>query len=198
MRSNIFANIENKFAFASEEEIIETALSSMGELIGELSSFDDKIKFYIVILGAKLGVAGDGKINDKEKMLIDTVLDQIWNGDKEEIYKLVGEALEDSDYGFVENLIQLGNSVAMPLLYYILSFAYIDGVFEDDVAEKLDSLFGMTLMMDFFDSDMEEIPTQKNKLTGFEAEIVAWFQSDDRLRSLKKIQTHFFNNFKTY
>lgn len=197
MRSNMFANIENKFEFATEEEIVNTALGSLGELIGELTSFDDGVKFSIAILGAKLGVAGAGVINSKERMLIDEVFGRIWNGSMDEIYDLVSGTIEESDYNLVQMLTQLGNPVAMPFLHYILSFAYIDEVFEDDVAEKLDGLFGMNLMADFFASDMEEVPAPRIKLTGLEAEIVEWFQADDQLRPLREIQAHFSHKTKT-
>lgn len=191
MRSNMFANIENKFQGASEDEIIGTALASLNDMISELSSFDGKAKFIIAIIGAKLGVSGDGEINDKEKMLLNTVFENIWNGPMDDIYKLVDSPIEEKDYELVQQLTQLGNDVVMPFLYYILSFAYIDGVFEDNVAEKLDGLFGMNLLADFFESGLEEVPAPGIKLTGLEAEIAEWFQSDDELRKFEDIQSHF-------
>lgn len=196
IRSNLFANIENKFEFADKEEITATAFSSLGEIIEALEGkdgFGDKFLFAIMILGAKLGVAGDGIINDQEKELIEEVFGRIWNGSIDEIYELIGTEIEDSDYTLVEVLTQLGNVVAMPFLNYVLSFAYIDGEIEDDVAERLDNLFGMNLMVDFFQSGLEEVPTPKIriKFSEFEVEIVKWFQSDDQVRPFDDIAAHF-------
>ena len=196
MRSNMFANIENKFEFASKEEIIATALDSLSDLLSALYSFNDQTKFGLMVMGAKFGVAGDGKINDAEKELIDDVFGRVWNGSMEDIYQLVGAPIEENDYNMVQMLTQMGNHVAMPFLHYILSFAYIDEVFEDDVAGKLDGLFGMNLMVEFFNSDLEEVPAPKIKLVGLEAEIVSWFQSDDQLRPLRDIQAHFSHKSK--
>ena len=191
MRNNLFANMENKFEFATEEEITETALSSLSELVGEISYMNDQTKFGIAVLGAKLGVSGDGMANEKEKRLVDEVFGRIWNGPMELIYEMVRTAPDDSDYDLIKKLTQLGNSVAIPFLHFILSFAYIDGVFEDDIAEKLDSLFGMNLMAAFIDSGLESVPSPRVKLSGLEAEIVEWFRTDDQLRPLADIQAHF-------
>ena len=197
MRSNMFANIENKFEFASKEEIEATAISSLAELIGALDSFDDQTKMGMMVIGAKLGVFGDGVIRAEERELIDYVFGQVYHGSMDTIYGLVGAPIEENDYNIVQMLTQMGNQVAMPFLHYILSFAYIDGEFEDHVAEKLDGLFGMNLMVDFFNSDLEEVPAPRVKLTGLEAEIVEWFQADDQLRPLRDIQAHFAHRSKS-
>ncbi len=191
MRSNMFANIENKFEFAEKDEIVGTALNSLGELFEAMDSMEDQVKFGVMVLGAKLGVAGDGVLNQPEKELIDEVFGRIWNGSMDDIYQMVGADIEDSDYNMVEMLTKLGNPVAMPFLYYTLSFAYIDGTIEDDVAERLDGLFGMNLLADFIQSGQEEVPAPKIRLTGLEAEIVSWFKEDDTLHPLKEIQSHF-------
>ena len=195
-RSNMFANIENKFEFAEKEVIVATALSSLGELFEAIDQMEDQVKFGIMVIGAKLGVAGDGVLNSQEKELIDEVFGRIWNGSMEEIYDMVGADIQESDYDLVQNITQLGNPVAMPFLYYTLSFAYIDGEIEDDVAERLDGLFGMNLLVDFMQSGEEEVPAPKIRLTGLEAEIVSWFQEDDTLHPLKDIQAHFSSKSK--
>ena len=38
-------------------------------------------------------------------------------------------------------LSQIGNEVAMPLLYYILSLGYADEMLEENIALELDSIF---------------------------------------------------------
>lgn len=194
MRSNMFANLENKFEFAGKEVIEATAVQSLAELVEELrETFNTEAIFGIMIVMARLGVAGDGVLNQAEKDLIDEVFGRMYKGSMDEIYNAIGTTIPDSDYEMIGMIAKMGNQIAMPLLHCILSFAYIDQVMEDHVAEKLDSLFGMNLMMEFFNSDLEEVPRPKIRLTGQEAEIVEWFKSDDQLRSLADIQKRFPN-----
>ncbi|MBR3818136.1 MAG: hypothetical protein IKJ41_03215 [Clostridia bacterium] len=197
MRSNMFATVENKFKSATEDEIIEIALSSSSDVLSQMENFNDNTKFGTILVGTKLGVAGDGTINSKEKMLIDEVFGKIWNGPMEQIYDIVSEAIGDGDYDIVQNIVQLSNQIAIPFLHYILSFAYIDETFEDEVAEKLDNLFGMNLMVDFFMGDTEEVPAPKIKPAGLDAEIAQWFQDDNTLKGLNDIQAHFSHKSKT-
>lgn len=198
-RSNMFANHENKFEFASKEELIATALGSAQELFEQLDGADDggQMAFMLLIIGTKLGVAGDGVINSDEKALIDEVFGRIWNGNMSDVYDMIGTEISDDDYDMVSKITQLGNHIAMPFLYYIFSFAYIDGEFEDEVAEKLDGLFGMNFLVDFMQSGMEEVPAPSVRLTDFEAEIVEWFQEEDTLIPLKDIVAHFPGKTKT-
>ena len=196
-RSNMFANIENKFEFLEKSKITKIALGALGEFMEALEEKDNQVIFGIMILGAKLGVAGDGILNRQEKELIDAVFGRFWNGSMDEIYEMVNVEIEEKDYNMVEMLTQLGNSFSIPFLYYILSFAYIDGVIEDDVAERLDRLFGMTLLTDFIQSDEKEVTTtRKVQLTDLEAEIVHWFQEEDTGYPLKNIQAHFSDRSK--
>ena len=191
-RSNMFANIENRFEFADKETITATAINSLRHMFDEMEDeFEDNIKFGTMVLGAKLGVAGDGVINAQEKELINEVFSKVWNGSMDDIYNMLGSDIEDNEYNMVRKLTQLGNDIAMPFLYFVLSFAYIDGEIEDDVAERLDGLFGMNLLADFIQSGQEVVPAPKIRLTGLEADIVKWFQSDDQARPLNDIVAHF-------
>jgi hypothetical protein len=112
MRSIFFAYLENEFELAEEEDIVATAVAAIEELVGELSSFDDKTKFAIAVTGAKLGVSGGGGINAKEKMLIDTVFGQFWQGSMEQVY----EQKMSVNFGIVsEYTIREGNA-SSPLM----------------------------------------------------------------------------------
>lgn len=194
----MFANLENKFEFAGKEVIEATAVQSLAELVEELrETFNAEAIFGIMIVMARLGVAGDGVLNQAEKDLIDEVFGRVYKGSMDEIYNAIGTTIPDSDYEMIGMIAKMGNQIAMPLLHCILSFAYIDQVMEDHVAEKLDSLFGMNLMMEFFNSDLEEVPRPKIRLTGQESEIVEWFKSDDQLRPLADIQKRFPNKSRT-
>lgn len=196
MRSKFFAYLENEFELAEEEDIVATAIATIEELVGKLPSFDDKTKFAIAVTGAKLGVSGDGQINAREKLLIDTVFGQFWKGSIEQVYELLGATIAESDYELVKSVIQMGDEAAFQLLRWILSFAYIDEVFEDEVANKLDGLFGMTLMRIFFASGMRDVPPRRVKVTPLESEIVKWFRSHDKLIPLEDIQAHFSDSSK--
>ena len=192
MRSNMFANIENKFEFAAKDVIKSTAIQSFAELIAGLQGvLNTEAIFGMMVVIARLGVSGDGVLNQAEKDLIDEVFGRIYKGSMEQVYAAIGTTIPDTDYEMIGNLAKMGNHIAMPLLHCILSFAYIDQVMEDHVAERLDGLFGMNLMMEFFNSDLEEVPRPAIRLTGPEAEIVEWFKSDDQFRPLADIQKHF-------
>lgn len=98
-------------------------------------------------------MAGDGIINAQEKELIDEVFGRICESPMEQIYDMVGAEIEESDYSVVESFIKIGNIVAISFLYYVLSFAYIDGIIEDNVDERLDNLFGINLLAAFLQND---------------------------------------------
>ncbi len=196
MRSKFFVYLENEFELAEAEDIVATAIAAIEELVGTLPSFDDKTKFAIAVTGAKLGVSGDGQINAKEKMLIDTVFGQFWKGSMEQVYELLGAAIAESDYELVKSVIQMGDRAVFQLLRWILRFAYIDEVLEDEIANKLDGLFGMPLMRIFFASGMKDVPPRRVKVTPLEAEIVKWFQTHDKLVPLLDIRIHFSDSSK--
>lgn len=120
MRSKFFACLENEFELAEEEDIVATAVAAIEELMGVLPSFDDKTKFAIAVTGAKLGVSGDGRINAREKLLIDTVFGQFWKGSMEQVYESLGAAIAESDYELVKSVIQMGDEAAFQLLRWIL------------------------------------------------------------------------------
>lgn len=200
-RGNWFANYEEMFKGLSKEEIAVLAIDFRNEVVQFLqgTNFPNVVISRILLSATAIGVMGDDVLNDAEKEMIDVVLGSVWDGDIEEINRMIREGrLSDRDYELIESVIQLGNAVAMPLFCLILSFAYADGVFEDEVAERLERIFGMNLIADFLQSGLEEVPpvSHKVELTGFEAEIVQWLQSNDELEPpciapLKKFVEHF-------
>jgi hypothetical protein len=195
----MFANLENQFKHASKEELVSTAVGSALELHKALDNGDNggKTAFMFLIIGTRIGVSGDGVINSDEKALIEEVFGKLWQGDMSTIYDMIGTKSSEGDYEIVSDIVKLGNHIAMPFLRYILSFAYIDGVLEDEVAEKLDSLFGVNFLADFTLSGSAEVPTPKVDLTDFEAELVGWFQKDGGLKPLKDIVAQFPGKTKT-
>lgn len=163
----------------------------MKDMFDAMDAFSADAQINVALIGVKLGTCGDGMLNEQEKMLIREIFGASVNIPMEQFYESLEGEITDELYNAARMLTQLGNNVAMPFLHYVLSFAYIDGVFEDEVAEELDGIFGMNLMMDFFSSDLEEVPRPKIRLTSQEAEIVSWFKSDDQLRPLADVQKRF-------
>lgn len=195
-RGNLFANIEDKFRSADKEKIFKVALASIRDFFDAfeaIEQLEDNYKFGTMVVGARIGVAGGGRLNSQEKELIDEIFGRVWKGSMEEVYEMVGANIRDDDYEMVKGITMSGNAVAMPYLYYILSFAYIDGKIEDGIAERLESLFSSNLLAGFFQSGMEEVTAQKIGLSGLEGEIVRWYKEDDKLRPLNEIQEHFSN-----
>ena len=188
-RSNLFAIFENKFEFSDTEEISDLTLQAFAELVNELKEkLNENALFSVLLIGAKLGVANDsGELNDKEKALVDHTFGKIVTTNIEQVYSLIGEGLDGSEYGFVENLTRLGNDIALPFLHLILGFAYIDGEVNDEVLDKLDGLFGMNLVTMFFQSGMEEVPAPRVKLSDVEAKIVKTLKSTEEMMTLEQI-----------
>lgn len=190
-RSNLFANVENVFEFAEKDIIEKIAITALKELAEALDPAGAEVQFAYTILGAKLGVAGDGVLNAQEKALIDKVFGIIWKKPIEEIYEMVEGPINESDYDAVKLLAGFGNHVAKPFLYYTLSFAYIDGKIEDDVASRLDEIYGLNLLADFMQSGQENVPAPKVRLTGLEAEIVCWLREEDEMYTMQDIKENF-------
>lgn len=117
---------------------------------------DDRILISILFLGAKLGCAGDGKLSQEEKNIADQVFGKVLsNPEMSGIYGNISSAITDADYNLVSIITKMGNSIAMPFLKCVFCFAYIDGKFEDEVAEKLDGMFGEVLLRDYFEQTAE-------------------------------------------
>lgn len=114
----------------------------------------------------------------------------------EQVYELLHAAIAESDYELVKSVIQMGDEAAFQLLRWTLSFAYIDEVFEDEIAYKLDGLFGMPLMRIFFASGMRDVPPRRAKVTPLESEIVKWFRFHDKLIPLEDIRAPFLDSSK--
>lgn len=188
-RNKLFAQIESKFQSASEEELRKVALHSMANLLGALQMLDDQTRNAVLITAIRLGVAGDGILNDPEKRLIDAVFEGTYPGPMEDIYANIGTEIGETDYTFVWRLAQASPDISLPLLTFILSFAYVDGVFEEDVAERLDDIYNVSVFTD--PADREEAPDPESELTGLDAAIAAWFRENDRLHPFDEITARF-------
>lgn len=162
-RSEQFGDLENQFKLASKEELVEIATTSARKIIEAFSDGDqgEQISLMLLVFGAKLGLVGDGVINEQERELVNQVFEPLADGDLSSVYDMIGNEIEESDYELVRVLTEMGNEVVMPFLSFILSFAYIDRVLEDEVAKRLDVLFGLHLLVDSMQNEKEEVPVEE-------------------------------------
>lgn len=149
-RSNFFAEIENEFKTATKEIIHVIALVSTTEIVRALSDIDGNTVVMMLLLGAKTGIDGDGFINDDEKELVRVVFENSFTGDLSMLYESLSRAVDEKDFKSLYTITRFGHKFAMSFLRYILSFAYIDGEIKEETAKKLDSIFGESLLFDFF------------------------------------------------
>ena len=175
-RSMVFRNLEKEFQFASKEALVDMALESVVELSDGCNEagFGADIFKNFLLLGAKMSVARQGALNNDEKYIIDEVFGKLFPGGLDTIYEIVNEESGESDYEMLERIAEVGEAVAMPLLYLILAFAYIDGTIEDDFAERLDRIYNLTM-----------------HLTELESDVVEWFEAYDGLHTLVEIVARF-------
>lgn len=158
-RSNFFATVEEAYARCTQEQLEYEALNVATTIVKEVfakMSNANQILVPILFLGAKLACAGDGELSQEEKNLADKVFGKVLsNPEMSGIYNSISAAITDEDYNLVSIITQMGHGIAMPFLKYIFCFAYIDGKFEDEVAKKLDGLFGQVLLREYFNQTGE-------------------------------------------
>ena len=187
MRSNMFELIASEVKNKTEEEITQRALESMRTMYTMYENPEDSSLFSMMYLCAKIGMAGDSTINAKEKELVNNTLCTICNISAEELYTSIKHNPTDKDYKLLELITKMENEFALAALRLIMAFAYIDNKFEEDVAEKVDGLFGMNLLKCFFDSGMEEVPVPTIELKGLEATIFKYFDKEVPLETFEQI-----------
>ena len=161
-RSNMFANIENEIKKLNKDDLINYSKEFLKDLIEPFTN-NSKLFTLIVFQGMRFGLMGDGKINDVEKEFLKkwfiTVLKVPYDEEAEHNTSI---PIDEEDYKILEQTLStVGKRYptwGITYLKFILVFAYCDGVFEEDVAKRLDGIFGMTLLVDFFASGMSEVP----------------------------------------
>lgn len=153
-KGNFFASILEEFASADDNVIRNTAESSMVEFIQASAMTDGTRIFQALIIAANIGLGGVKSLTAKQKRFADFIFSKIYTGEMDTIYDKITNDIPESYYQLLELFCNLGKKeVGMPLLYYILSFAYIDGELDPDVASRLEQIFGMVLLFQFFEQD---------------------------------------------
>lgn len=122
-RGNIFANLENKYQFATESQIMDMAFNALVRAISA-DGLEDTIRTGIMLIGARVGFDENGSLNEKEKKLVRNVIGKVYSADLEEdIFPVVAQMVTENDYTVLEMLNKLGPAVALPTLEYILACA---------------------------------------------------------------------------
>ena len=188
-RGNIFANLENKYQFATESQIMDMAFNALVRAISA-DGLEDTIRTGIMLIGARVGFDENGSLNEKEKKLVRNVIGKVYSADLEEdIFPVVAQMVTENDYTVLEMLNKLGPAVALPTLEYILACAYVDGYINDSTASRLESIFGIALMAGFFASGLESVPApiRQVALTSLEKRIINAFKRDNSLATIDDV-----------
>ena len=129
-RGNMFANIENKFKFATEAEIREMTMESATEFLNNfmcVSDTDDEGAIAetvvgILVIGAVIGTMQAGNLTTKRKSLIDYVLGNLFRSvDMDWVYENVDNGIMESQYDVINRIASFGNVVAIPLFHLYMS-----------------------------------------------------------------------------
>lgn len=193
-RGNIFANFEHHFEFGTQQEIEQLTVDAADELTQELlntGGISGEAIYVLLIMGAQIGTMADGVLSEKEKHLIKSVFDTLYDDiDINSVYADI-ENYGDIEYDTLTMIVQLGNSVAIPLLGYILGMTYIDGKLRDDIGQELENIFSMNLLQFFIESGQEEVPAPQVRLTETEGEIVKFIEESHTMMKAKDLRAHF-------
>ncbi len=194
-QGKLFANVENKFigeSFETIEVLTREALIRFFEPFRN-SNIDANMLLTVDLVAAKIGAAGDGKLHNNEKALLENLLDSDELGlPVNEYLGILQQPITSSDYELINKIIEIGDaSVATALLDISLGFAFIDGEIEADVEKELERIYTPYLMQEFFNSDMESVPDPVRKLRGLEGEIATALEEDENLCFAKDIYQRF-------
>lgn len=155
-RGNFFANLEREFREADPDQLVILCQEAMDDFIPASGMTDVQRIFQALVMAANIGTEGTGSLNDSEKALVDAIFGKILTSPMEPVYEMLSQPVNEQMFSMMELFCRLGGAaVGIPILRFILSFAYADKKLSDQMAEKLESVFGTVLLMDFFSSDPE-------------------------------------------
>lgn len=161
--SNVFK--ETQFMpNANINELKAVALENATQLLGALQDIPNMTAYVMISIlatGVRIAVNGKSEINQKEKDLIQHVFGDICNADIADIIDLIDQPLDERSYKIVKDLAQMSPQLAGWFCNFILCFAYVDGVFEDEPSQKLSDIMTGSMNVfpgtpeDFLDNDDE-------------------------------------------
>jgi len=139
-------NVFKKMGFipdATFEDIRDEAILHASEVIKNLQKFpkiNADMILQILAASVRIGVMADGKIDEQERRLIKEVFAEICDGTYDEVLKAIDRPLDDRTYKIAEDLLKMSTSLGMEFVNLSICFAYADGVFEDEVSQKLSDI----------------------------------------------------------
>ena len=154
---NFLKNIEKQFAGADEQAIIQIAEESLYAFVQSSGMTKTEPIFNAMVIIAKIGCEASVQLSEKQKHLADDQFTRVYKGSMEKIYPMLTGDVSEQEYGMMNLFCQLGQDrLGIPLLTYILCYAYIDGTPSIALEEKLESIFGMVLLQHFLNGDPED------------------------------------------
>ena len=212
-RSNMFVNLENTIKKMSYEEKIKTTSDCQIDVTATIVASGVKSNAVGIITESiyALGVGKGKKINSKKKEFIakvnklllgddfDKYLDSFF-GEINMMQSEIPEMLSNNNSIFdtIKNLASIpGINMGLNILKMILCVAYCDNEPDEEVLDKLDGIFGKSLLIDFFASGQEEVPKPKREvsLSILEIKIINYLKNSDGLFE-KDIYKHFSSESK--
>lgn len=154
--SNVFKEIQF-MPNASVNELKAVALENATQLLGVLQDIPNMTAYAMISVlatGVRIAVNGKNEINQKERDLIQQVFGDICNADIADIIDLIDQPLDERSYKIVKNLALMSPQWAGWFCNFILCFAYVDGIFEDEPSQKLSDI--MTGSMNVFPGTPED------------------------------------------
>ena len=212
-RSNMFSNLENTIKKMNYEEKIQTTFVCQMSVTSMIvaSGIESQTVGMIIESIHALGIGKGEKINPKKKEFIGKVaklsfgddFDKHFDaffGDINKIRSEIPEMLSNNNSIFdtIKNLASIpGINMGLSILKMILCVAYCDNEPDEEVLDKLDGIFGKSLLIDFFASGQEEVPKPKREvsLSILEIKIINYLKNSDGLFE-KDIYKHFSSESK--
>lgn len=183
MASNMFKLYKNEFRGLSTKQIY-TKMREITILLCELFEeveLGGSLGGQILFVAANIGISGDGILTENEKELIDVVFEGIVKGPKDVLYDMLVEPIKDNTYDIIKKIIDIRHSgVNNLLLLFIIGFAIIDGKIEEDIEKKLDSIYGIHFLGEFFKSGLESVPVVEEdvEIDELESKILEYIKPD--------------------
>lgn len=196
MAGNLMKYYEQQILNLTEDARNELARQCIRTLLSTvLSNTDTETIIGSLLIGAKLGIGRDRSLNRGERNFSKYIATIIVQDHSEETLTSYIESLtlNESMYDVARSFSTDGLEPAMAFFRYALCWALADGVMEPDAEQRLESIFGMNLIVDFGNSGLESIPAPRIRVSGLEAEIAGALKADSELCFLRDIQAHFPN-----
>ena len=195
-RGKIYRHFENRFRSWTEEEKLNYTLGSANIIDEAMSSrgSDFSTVAAMVWMCAQIGTnkrAGKTLSSAERKFAKDFFSKFIEDCDVDHTYEVLQTPVDEKFYSALPLLITEYPEAALHFFLVILSFALVDGVVEDDLAQKLETIFAIPLMVHFSQSGLESVPDVEESvqisLTDLEAQIVEFYQKNNSMQCVDDI-----------